>query len=101
MGVALISGGGGFGESSVLSALAVVAASACFAAGNIMIRFLVRDVAGVVVSSCQILISATVLLAVSAAVDPPRLDLSWKAWASMAALGVLAPASPISVTTGL
>jgi drug/metabolite transporter (DMT)-like permease len=89
VGVVLISGVGGLAESSVLSALAVVAASACFAAGNIMIRFLVRDVAGVVVSSCQILISATVLLAVSAAVDPPRLDLSWKTWGSMAALGVL------------
>ena len=90
VGVVLISGGGGFGESTVLSALAVVAASACFAAGNIMIRFLVRDVAGVVVSSCQIPdLGRPLLLAVSAAVDPPRLDLSWKTWGSMAALGVL------------
>lgn len=90
-GVALLSGRGpgGLLGSSFVAELAVILATACFAVGNVMVRFLVRSLPGIVISAAQISISAALTLAASLAFDPPRLDLSWDVWGSLAALAFL------------
>jgi len=88
-GVALLSGGtSGFGDSSLLGDMAVVLATACYAAGNVMVRSLVQALPGLVISAAQIAVAAAVMASFSAAASPPRFDLSWDVWGSLIALGL-------------
>ncbi len=90
-GVALLSGGssGGFDGRSLAGEGAVILAMLCYAAGNVIVRFLVRSLDSIVVSASQIGISGAIAVALSLAFEPPRFDLSRDAWASLAALAFL------------
>jgi drug/metabolite transporter (DMT)-like permease len=90
-GVALLSGGGpgGLDGRTLVGQGAVVLAVLCYAAGNIMVRSLVRSVAAIVISAGQIAISAVVTVVALVALETPRFDLSWDVWASLAAMAFL------------
>jgi drug/metabolite transporter (DMT)-like permease len=90
VGVALLSGAGpeGLAASSLAGQLAVILATLCYAAGNILVRFLVRSIPGIIISAVQIAISAAITLVASAVFNPPSFDLSWQVWGSLLALGI-------------
>jgi len=89
-GVALLSGGGdGFDGRTLVGEGAVVLATLGYAAGNILVRFLVRSIEGLVISAVQIAISAVITAGASAVLEPPSFDLSWDVWASLLALALL------------
>lgn len=90
-GVALLSGAGpgGLSGSSFAGQMAVVAATACYGAGNVLVRFLVRSIDGIVISAVQIAFAAAVTAAASLALSRPHFDLSLQVWGSLLALGVL------------
>jgi drug/metabolite transporter (DMT)-like permease len=90
LGVALLSGGapGGFDGRTLAGEGAVILAVLGYAAGNIMVRSLVRSLSGVVISGLQIAISAAIALAASLLLDPPRFDLRWDVWGSLLCLAI-------------
>jgi drug/metabolite transporter (DMT)-like permease len=90
LGVALLSGAGpeGLATSSLAGQMAVVLATACYAAGNIVVRFLVRSVPALIISAVQIAMSAAVTVVASAILNPPSFDWSWQVWGSLLALGI-------------
>jgi drug/metabolite transporter (DMT)-like permease len=90
-GVALLSGGGpeGLDGRTLVGQGAVVLATLCYAAGNIMVRSLVRTVEGIVISAGQVAISAVVTVVALVVLERPRFDLSWDVWGSLAAMAFL------------
>jgi drug/metabolite transporter (DMT)-like permease len=89
-GVAVLSGGaGGFKDSSLLGVIAVVGATACYSAGNVTVRALVRTLPATFVGAANIVISALIVAIISMAFDRPVFHLSWDVWGSLLALGVL------------
>ena len=92
LGVVVLAGGDvvNIADSSVLGKLAVVGAAACYGAGAVFARTLLRSDEPLPLSGLQLLAGTVLAIPLMLAVDgPPSYSLSVEAWLSLITLGVM------------
>ena len=92
LGVIILAGGDitNVTDSSVLGQMAVVGAAACYGAGAVYVRILLRSEDPLNLTGLQLVVGALILGPVLFAVDGvPNYNLSLEAWLSLITLGVL------------
>ena len=77
-------------DSNVLGELAVIAAAACYAIGNVVFRTLLRGIDPVSLSALQLVAGTAlaVIVLMAASGGSPNYSLSLEAWLSLLALGI-------------